>query len=274
MTRHFLACLFTTICVLPLCFAPLSAEEPTKPPSAPATEGADKTEALKMEKVVVKENAIGAQATFNDKTATEALTEVVSGAAIKMPTAQSSSDLMKSMSGVAVNKGGDGSSKVSVRGLDQRLLRITVDGQRQGGTGNPLDNIPPEMVQSLEVTKAFTPDMEADAIGGVINVNTGGTVLKERYEQGRQQLTYNSLEPRPGTRNSFTTGQPFRLFSEQPNASVLATASFDDQYKVRERISALREWTPQVSPGPAPFTGQMLPVLTLPVIEATLEHRH
>lgn len=256
-------------------FAEESATKAPSPPLPPEASAPDvnKSEPVKLERVVVKEEAGGAAATFNDKLGTEALTEVVSGAAMRNPTAQSSSDLMKNMSGVAVNKSGDGSSKVSVRGLDQRLLRITVDGQRQGGTGNPLDNIPPEIVQSLEVTKAFTPDMEADAVGGVINVNTGGTVLKAAFEQGRHQLTYNSLESRPGTRNSFTTGQPFRLFSEQANASILATASFDDQYKVRERVSDLREWTPQISPGPAPFSGQSLPVLTLPVIEATLEHR-
>ena len=252
----------------------VSAEPPAPAPSPPATaEDPAKGEPVKMEKVTVKEEAFGAQATFGDKLGTEALTEVVSGAALKVPTAQNSSDLMKNVSGVAVNKSSDGASKVSVRGLDQRLLRITVDGQRQGGTGNPLDNIPPEIVQSLEVTKAFTPDMEADAVGGVINVNTGGAVLKERYEQGRHQLTYNTLEPRLGTRNSFTTGQPFKVFSTDRNASLLATASFDDQYKVRERVSTLREWTPQVSPGPVPFAGQLIPVLTLPVIEDTLEHR-
>ena len=243
---------------------------PTKPPTPVA---ADKSESVKLDKVEVTESAIGAAAMFNDKTGTESLTEVVSGAALKVPTAQSSSDLVKNVSGVAVNKSGDGSSKVSVRGLDQRLLRITVDGQRQGGSGNPLDNIPPEIVQSLEVTKAFTPDMEADAVGGVINVNTGGAVVKERYEQGRHQLTYNTLEPRPGLRTSFTTGQPFKFFSAERNASVLATASFDDQYKVRERLSALRDWTPQLSPGPASFAGKLLPVLTLPLVESTLEHR-
>ena len=174
---------------------------------------------------------------------------------------------------MSVNKGADGSSKVSVRGLDQRLLRITVDGQRQGGAGNALDSIPPEIVQSLEVTKSFTPDMEADAVGGVINVNTGGNVIKSAYDQGRHQLSFNTLEPRLGTRNSLTLARPFRLAAEKPNASALVTASYEDVYKLRERLSTLREWTPQISPGPVPFTGQAIPVLTQPLIESTLEHR-
>lgn len=130
-----------------------------------------------------------------------------------------------------------------------------------------------EIVQSLEVTKSFMPDMEADAVGGVININTGGTVIKDAYTQGRHQIIYNTLAPQPGTRNSLTIGQPFRLFAEERNASLLATASFDDQRAARERISALREWTPQISPGPAPYAGSEIPALTLPLIESTLEHR-
>ncbi len=261
------------------------AEPATSAPPPPSTvqttadntsqSDATKDDPVKMEKVVVQEKA-GAETNFSTKATTETLTEVVSGAALslKVPAAQSSSDLMKDVSGVAVQKGGDGTSKVSVRGLDQRLLRITVDGQRQGGTGNALDNIPPEIVQSLEVTKAFTPDMEADAVGGVININTGGTVAKQSSAAGRHQLSYNTLEPRPGTRDSLTVVEPFKFFSAtERNASLLATCSFDDQYKLRERLSDLREWTAQPSPSPAPFTGQLIPTLTLPLIESTLEHR-
>lgn len=230
-------------------------------------------EVVKLQQMEVKGQTVGADAKFADKAGTDSLVETVSGAALKNPNAQTSSDLLKDVSGVAVNKSSDGSSKVSVRGLDQRLLRITVDGQRQGGSGNALDSIPPEIVQSLEVTKSFTPDMEADAVGGVINVNTGGTVIKNAYLQGRHQLSLNSLEPRPGVRMSFSVARPFAFQAEKPNASVLVTASFDDNYKRRERISVLREWPAQMSPGPAPFAGQILPVLTLPLIESTLEHR-
>jgi TonB-dependent receptor len=277
---------FALVCTL--CASRLFAQadntaEPGKKKSPPAVAPTEPIQVL--EKFVLQEKKEGAEAKFSDKTGAEAVTEVVSGEALKNPNAQNSSDLLKNTSGVTVSAGTNGSSNVSVRGIDQRMLRITVDGQRQGGTGNALDNIPPEIVQSLEVTKTFTPDMEADAVGGVINVNTGGTVIKNGYEQGRHQLTYNPFDPRPGTRNSLTIARPFHLFTAAsalakpgakavaPNASVSVTASFDDSYKARERLSTLREWTAQRSPGPAPFTGQEIPVLTLPLIESTMEHR-
>jgi TonB-dependent receptor len=230
-------------------------------------------EAVALENLVVTAPTSDALSKFEDRTSSDATTEIVSETSLKNPNAQNSSDFMKDVSGVAVSKGANGSSNVSVRGIDQRMLRITVDGQRQGGTGNPLDNIPAEVVQSLEVTKTFTPDMEADAVGGVININTGGTIIRDPYRQGRHQVSYNPLASGPSTRNSFTVGQPYTLFSSEQNASALVTASFEDQYSTRERLSALREWTPQLSPGPAPYTGQEIPVLTLPVIESTNEHR-
>lgn len=227
--------------------------------------------AVELSDVVVTDPTSGALSKFDDKAAADALSDAVYDPAVKQPSAQTGSDVVKEVAGVAVSKGANGTSSVSVRGIDQRMLRITVDGQRQGGSGNPLDNIPAEIVQSLEVTKTFTPDMEGDAVGGVINVNTGGTVMKEGYEQGRHQVSYNTLASRPSTRNSLTIGRPFE--GGEGAASVLGTASFDDQYSTRERISTLREWTSQLSPGPGSYAGQYVPVLTLPLIESTEEHR-
>lgn len=208
---------------------------------------------------------------FDSKSSTDTVTESLSDAALKNTNAQNVGDFMKDVAGVAVSKS-NGSSNVSVRGIDQRMLRITVDGQRQAGSGNPLDSIPPEIVQSLEVTKTFTPDMEADAVGGVINVNTGGLVIKDGYVQGRHQAVYNGNSPHAGARNSFTLGQPFTLFADQRNASVMATVSYDDQFARRERLSALREWTAK-TPTQGPYAGESIPVLTLPLMESTNEHR-
>jgi TonB-dependent receptor len=232
-------------------------------------------EVLQMEKVVVAEQKAGAEAAFADKTAADALAEIVSGAALKSATAQSANDLLKNVSGVSVSRGGDGASNITVRGMDSRFVRVTVDGQRQGGS-NALDSIPPEIIQSLEVSKVLTPDQEADAIGGAINITTGTANLKDAYVQGRHQLIYNPLEARPGIRNTLTVVRPLHWFArngENPNAGLLLTAGFEDQHRRRESIRLLREWPALVSPGPSPFTGQLIPVLTQPRIDTTLEHR-
>jgi len=210
-------------------------------------------EVLQLDKMVVSAQTTGARATFDAKSDSNSPAEVISGKALQSATAQSASDLLKNVSGVSVNRGADGATKITVRGMDARFTRVTVDGQRQGGGSNALDSIPPEIVQSLEVSKALTPDQDADAIGGAINITTGAGNLKGGYVQGRHQLTYNTLEPRPGTRNSVTVARPFHLFSASTNslnAGFLLMATFDDQYRHRENVRDLREWPALVSPGP------------------------
>ena len=233
-------------------------------------------EVVQMDKMVVTGQAAGASAAFDAKSVSDSLTEVLSGKALELPTAQSASDLLKNVSGVSVRSGADGTANVTIRGMDSRFIRVTVDGQRQSGGTSALGNIPPEIVQSLEVSSALTPDQDADAIGGAISVTTGTANLKTAYVQGRHQVTYNTLEPRPGTRNSITVARPFRLFAgktESPDAGFLLTANFDDQYRYRENVRDLREWPALVSPGPAPYAGELVPVLTQPRFEAALEHR-
>ncbi len=231
-------------------------------------------EIVTLEKVVVADKTGEAAATFADKTGSDSLTEVIAGKALQNPNAQSASDLLKNTPGVTVTRGADGSTHLSVRGLDSRFVRVTVDGQRQGGGRNPLDSIPPEMVKSLEVTKALTPDMDADAIGGAINVTTTGVAdLKAAYFQGRHQLTFNPLENRPGTRNSLTYARPVAWFSEKNNGGLLATVNLDDQYRLRENLETDADWPTFVSPGPAPFAGVAVPAYTLARNEVTRDHR-
>ena len=243
------------------------------PPIAIDAEPSPSSEVTHLSDMSVNGAAPDALASFQDKVSAEAITDTASDAALDNANSRSGADIVKDVNGVAVSKGSGGTSTVSVRGIDQRMLRITVDGQRQGGTANPLDSIPAEIVQSLEVTKTFTPDMDADAVGGVININTGGILIKDPYIQGRNQVTHNPLAPRPSLRNSLSVARPFALFADEHNASALLTLSFDDLFVRRERLSTLRQWTPQLSPGPNPYTGTYVPVLTLPVIESSNEHR-
>lgn len=66
---------------------------------------------------------------------------------------------------------------VLIRGTEPRLSATTINGERIGTTENtsrqiPLDTIPADLMGAIEVTKAFTPDMEADSIGGRVNLIT------------------------------------------------------------------------------------------------------
>lgn len=86
---------------------------------------------------------------------------------------------------------------ILVRGTEARLNSTTVDGERipspeADGRDIALDVIPADLLQSIEVSKALTPDMDGDAIGGSVNL-----VTRRAPESNRVSATlatgYNTL---------------------------------------------------------------------------------
>lgn len=68
-------------------------------------------------------------------------------------------------------------SDISLRGLAPGMLAVNIDGQRvpstsAGGRSVELAGLSLQSIQSLEVVKAVTPDMDADAAAGAINLRT------------------------------------------------------------------------------------------------------
>jgi TonB-dependent receptor len=66
---------------------------------------------------------------------------------------------------------------IAVRGLDPGLNASSVNGTRLPAPESDtravaLDVVPSELVESIEVKKTLTPDMDADTIGAVIEINT------------------------------------------------------------------------------------------------------
>ncbi|MCK0530269.1 TonB-dependent receptor [Sphingobium agri] len=66
---------------------------------------------------------------------------------------------------------------VSVRGLDPALNAASINGTRLPAPESDtrqvaLDVIPSELIESIEIKKSLTPDMDADTIGASIEINT------------------------------------------------------------------------------------------------------
>lgn len=89
-------------------------------------------------------------------------------------------DALKRINGINVQYDQGEARFGQVRGTSADLTSVTVNGNRlpsaEGGTRNvQLDLIPADMVQTIEVSKVVTSDMDGDAIGGAINLVTKNT---------------------------------------------------------------------------------------------------
>ena len=81
------------------------------------------------------------------------------------------------MPGLSVQRDQGEGRYVSVRGLGPDLNTVTINGAlvpapENGRRGVSLDVLPAGLVRSLEVSKTLTPDMDANSLGGTIEVKT------------------------------------------------------------------------------------------------------
>ncbi|MFI5138617.1 MAG: TonB-dependent receptor domain-containing protein, partial [Sphingobacteriales bacterium] len=110
-----------------------------------------------------------------EKNANNIINVVGAKAIIRSPDLNAANVLQR-VSGVTIqrNSGGDEAYAV-IRGIEPRYNNTLVNGVKITSPDEKsrfisLDVVPSELLQRIEVSKSLTPDMEADAIGGTINL--------------------------------------------------------------------------------------------------------
>lgn len=124
---------------------------------------------------------------------------------------------------------GMGHGGANIRGVGAGSANITMDGQRMGSTGDDrsvdVSTISADMLDQLEVIKVITPDMDADALSGTINISTRRPIGGQRTMNARLGGGWNSRfvdQIGPSRRVTFSIGDsPSERFSYGLNLSYL-----------------------------------------------------
>ena len=129
---------------------------------------------------------------------------------------------------------------IMVRGISDALSMVTLDGE-QGASASPLggmkrgfevDKISADFIESIEVVKSLTPDMDAGAVGGIVNLKTKSALTRK----GRH-ITFQAGEAYNVWRKTF---RPFISLSysdvlgADQKLGVLITASYNETNKPRD----------------------------------------
>ena len=86
------------------------------------------------------------------------------------------SNVLGRVSGISIDRSNTGDAQhVIIRGMDKQYNTTLINGIKIPSPDNknryvPLDIFPAGLVERIEVFKTLTPDMEADASGGVVNL--------------------------------------------------------------------------------------------------------
>ncbi len=117
-----------------------------------------------------------ARALSTQKSALNMMDVISSDQASKYPDSNIG-DALKRISGINVQYDQGEARFGQVRGTPAEMTSVTINGNRMPSAEDgtrcvQLDLIPADMVQTIEVNKVVTPDMDGDAIGGSVNLIT------------------------------------------------------------------------------------------------------
>ena len=135
-------------------------------------------ESLKSEITVQSDPILIGQArALNDQKNSINLVNLVASDQIGSFPDPNAAEAIQRIPGIVVQRDQGEGRYVLVRGTEPRLSATLINGIRIGTTENtsrqiPLDTIPADLMGAIEVTKVLTPDMEADSIGGRVNLIT------------------------------------------------------------------------------------------------------
>lgn len=142
------------------------------------------------------------------KYASDTVSDVLTRDAIGQFPDQNVAESLRRLPGINVlNDHGEGRF-VSVRGLDPSLNSSSINGVRvpapEADTRSvALDVISSDIIESIEVKKSLTPDMDADTIGASIEINTVSAFDRRgNYLSARLEGSYNHLADELGPKAS------------------------------------------------------------------------
>lgn len=165
-------------------------------------------------------------------------------------------DALKRISGINVQYDQGEARFGQVRGTSADLSSVTINGNRipsaEGDTRSvQLDLIPADMIQTIEVNKVVTPDMDADAIGGSINLITKNSPYK-RFITAMAGTGYNWVSGKAQLNLGLTYGQ--RFFNNK--LGVMLSASYQNAPSGSDDVEFV--WDKDVNTGELTVTDYQL----------------
>ena len=183
-------------------------------------------EGVELSEVNVKGAFAGQRKALQMQKGAMGVTNVVSADQVGKFPDSNIGDALKRINGINVQYDQGEARFGQVRGTSADLTSVTVNGNRlpsaEGDTRNvQLDLIPADMVQTIEVSKVVTSDMDGDAIGGAINLVTKNTPYR-RILNFTGSTGYTWISGKPQWNIGGTWGD--RFFNNK--LGIMASASY------------------------------------------------
>ncbi|MEX2396978.1 MAG: carboxypeptidase-like regulatory domain-containing protein, partial [Balneolales bacterium] len=130
---------------------------------------------IEGEEILFSVQAQGQRSAINQQLSSNTISNIVSRDRIREMPDVNAAESIGRLPGVSIQRSGGEANKIAIRGLSPKYNTVTVNGVRMPATGGDdrsvdLSLISSNMLDGIEVLKAITPDQDADAIGGSVDL--------------------------------------------------------------------------------------------------------
>jgi TonB-dependent receptor len=195
-------------------------------------------QSIEGEVITVTAQAEGQIAAINQQLSSNTIANIVSQARIRELPDVNAAESIGRLPGVSIQRSGGEATQVAIRGLSPKYNLITVNGVRVPATGGDDRSVDLRLISSnildgIELKKAITPDMDADVLGGTVDLR-----LREAPDQlsinATAQSGYNKLQDYYGNYN-FTGNLSNRFFDGR--LGVIATFNTDEYDRSADKLN-------------------------------------
>jgi len=193
---------------------------------------------VQLEEVTISAQARGQVDAINRQLASNTITNIVSADRIRELPDVNAAESIGRLPGVSIHRSGGEANMISIRGLSPKYNTITVNGVRVPSTGGDdrsvdLSLISSNMLAGIEVMKAPTADMDADALGGTVDLRLREAPSDRQYSFSMQG-GYNHIQDYYGNYN-FTGSISDRFFDNR--LGVILNVNLDEYDRSADKFS-------------------------------------
>lgn len=190
---------------------------------------------MNLGEITVRASLEGQRKALNQQRNSDNIKQVISADLMGRYPDLNVAESLQRLPGVTIgrNSSGEGAT-VQMRGTPGNFTNINVNGeqimgtQEDGSRNAQLDVIPINVLSSMEVVKTLTPDLDGDAIAGVVNMKTPtASSLNSRFSIDLGS-GYNNLRSNFNGIGNVSWGKRFLADDKNPNGKlgIMATGSY------------------------------------------------
>ncbi len=198
-------------------------------------------ETIMGEEIVVTAMLRGQKAAISSQLNADGVVNAVSEDQIQELPDANAGDALGRLPGISLKRSGGEAQNIVVRGLNEKFSSIQLNGVQVPSTdgesrGVDLSMFSLSSLAGIEVTKSLTPNMDADAIAGSVNLVTKKASKKPEFRIDAG-TGYNDLEKSMNQYN-FALRYERRIFDDKLGVQVSANA----EQKIRSNEEWSQEW--------------------------------